>query len=75
MQQVALSSMQTLETRLVSNNELKLDPQHITDIHNHVARGIRQSLGISDAETEYYDLLELRFRLAAIRAERAELMR
>ncbi len=75
MQQVALSSIQTLETRLVSNNELKLDPQHITDIHNHVARGIRQSLGISDAETEYYDLLELRFRLAAIRAERAELMR
>lgn len=75
MQQVALSSLQTLETRLVSNNELKVDPQHIADIHNHVARGIRQSLGIYDAETEYYDALELRFRLAAIRAERAELMR
>lgn len=75
MQQVALSSIQTLENRLVQNNELKLDPQHITDIHNLVARNIRQSLGISDAETAYYDSLELRFRLAAIRAERAELMR
>lgn len=75
MQQVALASLQTLEQRLVSNNEVKLDPQHISDIHNHVARHIRQSLGISDAETEYYDALELRFRLAATRAERAELMR
>lgn len=75
MQQVALASIQTLETRLVNNNELKIDPQHIEDIHNHVARGIRQSLGIYDAETKYYDALELRFRLAAIRAERAELVR
>lgn len=75
MQQVALTSIQTLETRLINNNEVKLDPQHITDIHNHVARGIRQSLGISNAETEYYDALELRFRLSSIRAERAELMR
>ncbi len=75
MQQVALTSIQTLETRLINNNEVKLDPQHIEDIHNHVARGIRQSLGISNAETEYYDALELRFRLAAIRAERGELMR
>lgn len=75
MQQVALTSIQTLETRLINNNEVKLDPQHIADIHNHVARGIRQSLGISNAETEYYDALELRFRLSAIRAERAELMR
>ncbi len=75
MQQVALSSLQTLETRLISNNEIKVDPQHISDIHNHVARDIRQSLGITDAETEYYDSVELRFRLAAIRAERAELTR
>lgn len=74
MQQVALSSMQTLEVRLM-NNELKIDPQHISDIHNRVASSIRQSLGIYDSETEYYDQLELRFRLSAIRAERAELIR
>ena len=74
MQQVALSSMQTLEARLV-NSEVKVDPQHITDIHNRVASNIRQYLGISDSESEYYDQLELRFRLSAIRAERAELMR
>lgn len=75
MEQVALSSIQTLRTRLVNNNELKIDPQRVSDIHDHVGRQIRQSLGVHDAETEYYGSLELRFRLAAIRAERAELLR
>lgn len=75
MQQVALESLQTIEHRVTLNSDIKLDPQHISDVHNHVARDIRLSLGISNAETEYYDSLKLRFRLAAINAERAELVR
>lgn len=74
MQQVALASMQTLASRL-NNSEVKVDPERIADIHNRVSSNIRQYLGISDSETEYYDQLELRFRLSAIRAERAELIR
>ncbi len=75
MQESALASLQVLEERIVSNSDIKVDPQRITEIHNNVANMVRHALGEKDVEAEYYDSLELRFRLASLRAQRGELMR
>lgn len=71
--EVAIVAIQKMEERLAADTEENIDNQLLTEVSSRVIGNLRRRAdGLSDVESSLQENLERRFRLAALRSERAE---